>query len=268
MHDPIADLKHELLAAADRQLAPATAVGAGGRRLRVPLTRNRVLLTTATVAVAAAVALFVTTPWKTAPAPGFLEEVQAALTPPAGTVLHMKWEVTTTTPAFSCTVTRGPYEAWIDQAAPHKFRMLLNDSAGLDPRAIACGSGAPSEVGGTLDTQDFPPGLKLPVDLAAWLRERISDGSAHDEGKTEVDGRTVERIRLDGPKDCPVSGCERDPVSVYVDPETFHPIQIESPHGYINLSGRIVRFDIVSRYLTFEYLPGTDENRALADIRA
>jgi hypothetical protein len=50
---------------------------------------------------------------------------------------------------------------------------------------------------------------------------------------------------------------------VFVDPETFHPVRIENPNG--NAPGG--RFTSVIRYLTYEYLPGTAENRALADIR-
>ena len=41
MRDPIADLKHELLAAAERQQQQHAAAGAGRRRLHVSLTRNR-----------------------------------------------------------------------------------------------------------------------------------------------------------------------------------------------------------------------------------
>jgi hypothetical protein len=40
------------------------------------------------------VALLLTAPWSSSP--GFLQRAEAALTPPAGTVLHMKWQLTTT----------------------------------------------------------------------------------------------------------------------------------------------------------------------------
>ena len=51
----------------------------------------------------------------------------------------------------------------------------------------------------------------------------------------------------------------------YVDPESFYPVQVVDPNG-VALGG--VRFRSVLHYLTYEYLPGTAENRKLADIRA
>jgi hypothetical protein len=85
----------------------------------------------------------------------------------------------------------------------------------------------------------------------------------------QLDGRTVRRIRIDPPSDCP--DCPPKPTYAYVDPETFYPVQIECEDcGGIALPGRpIVRFDIVTRYLTFEpNLPRTAANLALTDIRA
>jgi hypothetical protein len=249
--------------------------GRGTRVLRLIRQRpGRSALALAALAGATAAALFVSTPWKSSP--GFLEKAQAALVPPAGTVLHVKWEWTTTVTDPSCTVTNGPNEMWVDQTPPHRYRGLMIWSR--DP----CASGTPSEGGGTLDTQEAlmfvpPDTLRLtelrylgPPDPVARLRQAIGDGGAHDEGKTELDGRTVQRIRVDGPPDCPIPGCERNPEYIYVDPETFYPVQVESPHGYALPSpgGRLVRFHSVIRYLTFEFLPGTAANRALADIRA
>jgi len=238
---------------------------------------GRIALAFAALAGATAAALFVSAPWKSSP--GFLERAQAALTPPAGTVLHVKYEWTRTTSGdSSCTIT-DPIEMWVDQTPPHRYRGLLNVSR--DP----CASGTPREGGGTLDTQEtlefVPPdtlrsselGYFGPPDPVAALQQAISDGRAHYDGKTELDGRTVARIRVDGPPDCPVAvfpGCERDPDYVYVDPETFYPVQAESPHGYAIPSpgDPLVRFHSVLRWLTYEYLPGTPANRALADIRA
>jgi hypothetical protein len=66
--------------------------------------------------------------------------------------------------------------------------------------------------------------------------------------------------------DCSI--CLPDPSYAYVDPETFYPIRIESPHGLFILPGRPpVRSDVVVQYLTYEYLPRTAENLALTDIR-
>ena len=66
MSDPISDLKHELLAAAERQQGRAAAGagrGRGGCLWAGPPTPAA-----ATMAVAAAVALFVSTPWRGRPA--------------------------------------------------------------------------------------------------------------------------------------------------------------------------------------------------------
>jgi hypothetical protein len=49
---------------------------------------------------------------------------------------------------------------------------------------------------------------------------------------------------------------------VYVDPETFYPVEIRGPAGL----GKPVW--LASRYLTFEYLPRTAANLALTDIEA
>ena len=118
MSDPVSDLKHELLVAAERQYGLAAARARHRRRIRL-------LLASAAVSIAAAAALFITAPWSSSP--GFLARAEAALTPPAGTVLHMKWEVTSTSTDPVCTVARGPSEIWIDQTTPHSYRAVIND---------------------------------------------------------------------------------------------------------------------------------------------
>ena len=101
------------------------------------------------------------------------------------------------------------------------------------------------------------------------LRDQISTGRAHDEGLTELEGRSVRRIRIDPPPDCPFDLSCEEPSYVYVDPETFYPVQSDSPYGVIALQGQpALQFHIRERYLTFEYLPRTAANLALTDIRA
>jgi hypothetical protein len=283
MSDPVRDLKRELLAAAERQQR-VVPVGAGGTRLRARLTRHRFVLVSATVVIAAAVALVVTAPWSTSP--GFLKRAQAALAPRPTTVLHFKSEGTLISTDPVCTVTR-PIEIWIDQTPPHRYRALTHvdlppASAGSDLRALVCSRGTPVELGGTLDTRETlmfeppntlkspPLGLALPPDPVAWLRDAISAGTAHDEGKTQLGGRTVERIRID-PVACPadVPHCGPEAGYAYVDPETFFPVEIHSPGGFSVRGGRpVVSFRFVDRFLIFEYLPRTAANLALTDIRA
>jgi hypothetical protein len=259
---------------------------------------GRTTLALAAVAGAAAAALFVSSPWKTPP--GLLEEVQAALTP-EGSILHMKWELTTTSSDLACTVTHGPNEIWIDQTPPRRYRVLLNEHFGsADLRALACSGGTVAELGGTFDpgpkarkppgfdpsgparrpTLRFVPPNTLSSSFGNWpfyfgdpvadLREWLSSGRAYDEGTMQLDGRTVERIRIDPPSFCPVSSCPRKPNYAYVDPETFYPLQIECEDcGGISLRGRVLRLHMVTRFLTYEpLLPRTAANLALTDIRA
>jgi hypothetical protein len=301
MSNPISDLKQELLAAAERQQAhPAPTddaqrwasaratdgeheQGSGALR-RIGKRPRYIVLAVAALATAAAAALFLTTPWSNSP--GVLERVQAALAPQAGMILHEKWEMTSISTDPACMVTRGPSEIWIDQEPPHRYRVLLNDlppEPPLDPRALVCSSGTAFELGGTFDPHcsatGCEPSLRFtppntlshqqisfrfsPGDFATELREWISAGRAHDEGKTQLDGRTVERIRIDPPTSCLVPGCPREPTYLYVDPETFYPVEI---HGYGSIAG--LWFQVVERYLTCEYLPRTAANLALTDIRA
>lgn len=244
---------------------------------------GRITVALAALAGATAAALVVSSPWTSSP--GFLERAQAALTPPAGSIIHYREQWTRTSADFGCTVTTGPNELWIDRTPPHRYRALLNDlpadPAGADPRALGCEEGTPREVGGVLDTQETlvfeppntlrasPVAFVTPWDPVGQLRDAIADGRAHHEGETQLDGRTVARIRLEPPPDCPVPGCERDSSYAYVDPETFAPVRVESPHAYIvPLVGRVLRFRVVVRYLTFEYLPRSAANVALTDIRA
>jgi hypothetical protein len=281
MSDPVSDLKQELLAAAERQQAHA-AVHGGRGRLWGQFAGKRLLLATATLAAAAAVALLFTAPWTSSR--GFLERAQAALTPPAGTVLHYKWVATLTSTDPACTTTRGPDEFWIDQTPPHRFRSLVNDfpDPGVDPRALVCSDGIPAEVGGTLDRPEqtliFEPPNTLRDSLVTFvmpqpdpltqLRQAISDGSAHDEGKAQLDGRTVERIRIDPPSASPFPNCPPDPTYAYVDPDTFYPVEVQTRGFLTPVDGPVTCHDVVVRYLTFEYLPRTAANLALTDIRA
>jgi hypothetical protein len=272
------------------------------------------------LAGAAATALFLSTPWSSSP--GFLERAEAALATPDNSILHMKWEVTSSVSHPRCSVTR-PNEMWIDQERPHTYRAILEDPppAGADARSLACSSGTRREVGGTVDptcspaeqanctTMDTlelesPTTLRestlqfvLPPDPVAMLREAIRSGSAHHEGKTTLHGRTLERIRIDGPRisedgvfsssACAFPSCAFG--DAYVDPDTFYPVEMHSPPLQVMPApdgGAVVRLpdgitlpggtignplaeiNVADRYLNFEYLPRTEGNLALADIRA
>lgn len=262
--------------------------------VRLVRTRPRwsVVAFTALVAAAAA-ALFLNAPWSNSP--GFLERAEAALTPPPGSVLHEKIDATSTWTRPACGVTATQAEVWIDTTPPHSYRVVLNDlpsdASRAGPPTPGCFSGRASEVGGTynspLTLRYVPPNkltpygdqLRFDLDPAATLRSLISAGRAHDEGKTQFDGRTVERIRIDRAAACPpgfANNCPPEPSYAYVDPETFYPVAFDWITSQAEVAGgsrgrpsyRHVRVRDVARYQTFEYLPRTDANLALTNIKA
>ncbi len=99
-----------------------TAATDGSSSILRPLRRRpgRVALAMAVLAGAAVAALFVSSPWKTAP--GFLEQVNAAITPPVGSVLHVK--LVLTEKKRGCTVTQPPAEWWANLSPPHEYRII------------------------------------------------------------------------------------------------------------------------------------------------
>jgi hypothetical protein len=199
----------------------------------------------------------------------------------------MKTQTTTTWTRSDCKVRRSQAEVWVDETPPHGYRLLLNDG----PHALGCSSGTASEYGGTYEGDDQPLRFEPPNRLSAWAGERfrfpldpaadlraaISAGRAHDEGKTQLDGRTVERIRIDPPPACRRrANCPHEPLYVYVDPETFYPVAFDRTDTQVEIIGgpggssshRQVRARDVTRYLKFEYLPRTAANVALTNIYA
>jgi hypothetical protein len=280
--DPVRDLKRELLAAAERQHGYAAAYN-GRRRLLPRVSAKRLLLAATTFVIAAAASLFATTPWSSSPS--FLARAEAELTPPPGTVLHQKWAVTTTSKEFGCTVRHPPSEIWVDQTAPHRYRAVLNGPPPAEAlngprRALACWNGKAAELGGTLDTGatlTFVPPDELrappwrfgfPIDPVAELRDAITAGTAHDEGKTQLNGRTVERVRIDPESPCGSPGCAREPFYWFVDPKTFHPVGMEGGGGITRGEKTFLPLHVVVRFLAYEYLPRTAANLAMTDIRA
>jgi hypothetical protein len=277
MSDPFRELKRELLAAAERQYGRTVRDIRRSRGSHVR--RNRFLPAAATLVIAAAALLLSTTPWSASPS--FVERAEAALRPPAGTILHQKWIVTTTSAAFGCTVRHRPNESWLDQVPPHRYRILLNvpPPPATSRLALACGNPKGPELGGTLDsltTLEFlPPNtlllrsrIGLPIDPVADLRERLAAGTAHDVGRTTWQGRTVERIRLDREPGCASQDCPWQPSYWYVDPDTLDPVGMQGIGGISEPGRRSIRLRVVVHFVAYEYLPRTAENLALTDIRA
>jgi hypothetical protein len=281
MSNPVSDLKRELLAAAERQ-SRLLSVPEQPRRFGGRVFAMRAVPVAATLAVAVAVALFVTAPWSSSPS--FLARAAAALTPPEGTVLHMKVGLTT-----PCNVTRTA-EIWVDEQtrryrglfrdpfSPYPFRFFTLAEVGrlycLRGSAYEAG-GIPSRWGSSEGPLRFVPPNRLVVlpaggigqgiratwalDPVADLRRAIRAGRARDEGGTKLRGRVVERIRI---SPCAtIRGCPQvvDDAGgagyAYVDPDTFYPVEIRQ-------DGNVTRFAV------FEYLPRSAANLALTNIRA
>lgn len=231
------------------------------------------------LAGAGVTALALDAPWRSSP--GFLERAEAALAPRDGLILHAKWQITRSSQEYQCTVTSKPGELWADPTS-NRWRVIATDFPSQDgdyERATACAEGMTRELGGDA-TRSFmfvPPDTLEPFGPAptgSWdavdhLRQALADGRAHMDGRTELAGRAVERIRIECHVE-PEAACPGRPASYfYVDPETFLPVQYELPNAlhYSTPSG-LVDFDVVGRYLTYEYLPRTEANLALTDIRA
>jgi hypothetical protein len=242
--------------------------------------RYKVAVAFVALTVVAVAGLFVDAPWKSSP--GFLERAQAALTPPEGTILHAKWELTRTSRDFGCAVRVGPNELWADLTFPYRYRWIdHNVPADVEGRrAIACADDTTAELGGDSSgllkfvppnrLTNFGPGrVGATWDDVSNLREALATGRAHDAGRTELEGREVARIRVDNCLDPPCAGPQD---YWYVDPETFLPVAFEWPSSYHVSTrpdgGGLLHFDLAGRYLTYEYLPRTAANLALTDIRA
>lgn len=246
-------------------------------RIRLRRAAIAPLALAAALGVVAVAALFIDSPWKSSP--GFLQRAQAALTPPEGMILHAKWVVTRTSRDYGCTVTPGPDELWADLST-HRYRLIhrfLPSPLARDRRSMACVGSMTIETGGTPHgSLRFEPPDTLTylgpgrVGAGSWdevsnLREALAAGRAHDEGRTELDGRVVERIRID----CVNPPCSARRGYWYVDRETFLPVQFECLNCMrFSVQTGLLHFDVVERYLTYEYLPRTEANLALTDIRA
>jgi hypothetical protein len=176
-----------------------------------------------------------------------------------------------------CTVTQPPIEWWADLSPPHNYR-VVDILASTD----LCKAGVSIERGGEPSSRKalvfLPPNtLAISRRMYAWeletdqdpygdIRKAIKNGTAHPEGRTTLNGATVERIRID----CPATAATPcGPSYWYVDPKTFLPVRTVSGPGIRpGPGGSCTAECYVQDFETYEYLPGTPANRALANIRA
>jgi hypothetical protein len=101
------------------------------------------------------------------------------------------------------------------------------------------------------------------ADPVSALRAAITEGRARVAGTARLDGRVVQRIDLVLPQQLPADAPPLPPdhpmihteAFAYVQPETFHPVEIV-------YGGQTYRF------LAYKYLPATSANLALTNVRA
>lgn len=121
--------------------------------------------------------------------------------------------------------------------------------------SVTLGASLPGPHRGTIEDGADPVGV---------LRAAIAEGRAREAGSRRFDGRTVERIDFELPKDPPADApplpadapkIHAEAPYAYVEPESFHPVEI--------VFGRDTY-----RFLAYEYLPASAANRALASVSA
>jgi hypothetical protein len=242
---------------------------AQGRRYRRARPSRRIgVLAVAIVVGVVAVALGVTTPWKSAP--GLVEaqvvgRAEAALALPSGTVLHMK--LTDSSPSEPTITTElwlnhdGEFHGFVDDPAVGQRVEIggtqdLRRSVEYDPRTNAIG---PRLVGGT--SYSFADDVRV-------LKRQLARGAATFDGETTIDGRRVLRIRLKsvGPDCKPVVDY------LFVDPKTYDPVEYRvtdfGSRAGTKPSTTYYRIPAVRRFRTFERLPATSANLRLTSIEA
>lgn len=149
MMDPVEDAdwpevetRADAIAVARTELE--SAIGREPARRRASRRRRRfVALAVAALAGAASAALFVSTPWKSSR--GFLERAQAALTPPAGSILHERWKTTWTSSESAARSRPARTRSGTTRRRRTGIAPSARTSSGLTSRESICvGSPAPS----------------------------------------------------------------------------------------------------------------------------
>jgi hypothetical protein len=195
----------------------------------------------AAAAVAAIVFLGADGAGPTAASAAILHHTLAAVTPPAGKILHVK-----TTDVENGVQFVG--EWWQETSPPYASR----GTKGMAGHLAEFG-----DDGSTSYTYDpstntvyerpdsAPPTSDDPVTL---IRDELANGQAHLTGTAVIDGEALYAITLS-------SG-----VVAYVDKSTYVPRYLDDPQR----DGTTVRLDVV----TYEYLPASTENARLLSLTA
>jgi hypothetical protein len=217
------------------------------RRRRVPAVTRRSLrlgvpaLLAAGAATAAALVLATGSQTPSANA-ALLHRVAAALTPPAGTILHEQAEITIPGQAAQ------PFELWAQADSPHAYRVVKwgheGSWNGSSFSSYDAGSNTVTTVTEAGPSHD-------PTDPAATLRSLVQSGQAVVEGTTTLDGVRAYKLTVDASPDPFLVG------TAYVATSDYRPLEIDT----VTNSEKIV-------YRTYEYLPATGGNLALLDVAA
>lgn len=224
--------------------------------------RPRLLRVATGAAVAAAVgAVVLAAPWSRGSHAAVLEQIQSALTPKPGWIVHERDLINNGQHNTTAS------EIWMQLSPRYTYRELL-DRPGTTPL----------EQGGTSSSGDlvFDPATNtlyqddslnrgaagVPRPLTGDLRSALATGRAALAGRITLPGQTIYRIVPTRP--------QRDGLWIaYVDGTTFRPIRFEFDGAPADGKDSAPRPSIsVVTVMTYEYLPPTAANLQLANVRS
>ena len=190
------------------------------------------------VAVAVVLATSLSAPVSSADA-AILRDVAAALTPPAGTILHE-------TGSFSLPGQAAQsFELWAQADSPYTV------GAGVGPvGGAASGHHAGTTSSATLPAVHGAGTGHEPLDAAKTLRALVQSGNASLVGSTTIDGVAAYELQVSGAPADTLDG------TAYVAQSDYRPLLIQTTSG-----------ETIS-YSTYEYLPDTPGNLAQLGIPA
>lgn len=213
-----------------------------GRRAN-PLS-PRLLLPAAAVAAAAIAAIAIVSLGSQAkPADAaILHRMAVALTPPAGTILHEKAEITDPTQGTH------PYEVWMQADNPQAYRVIKWGHEGAFNGTSF--SNYDASANRITTERSTGPAREL-VDFATTLRSLVQSGQAMIDGTTTIDGVTAYKLTVTHSPDRFLLG------TAYVATSDYKPLEIDT----VTNAEKIV-------YQVYEYLPATATNLRLLDLGA
>jgi hypothetical protein len=223
---------------------------ARGRPFPLPRARLRsalpALVGIAAAAVAAAVLVSAGTRARSADA-AILDNVETALTPPPGTILHEQAQISV--PGQSA----QPFELWAEANSPDAYRVIKwgHEAAWNGSSYSLYDSGSNTVTTGVASDSSTSSSSHAPADFAATLRALVQAGDAKVDGTTTINGIQAYRLTVTNSPDPFLLG------TAYVARSDYHPLEIDTTTN----SETIV-------YQTYEYLPATNANLQLLDLTA